>query len=375
MRAAQAPARSRVRARGFGARRHRALARRRSADARAALTMISPNVIRATCAWTIAGLEGQRKLEAARAGGRRGGPGSPAVLPAGSGRWHVAHRRRRRRRSQQPAAGRSCMRTRASACPKVESAALALSALNPRTTIEALRERIVSANVERILDGVDVVVDGADNFPARYLLNDACVKSWQAAGIRRGAAFQKAKASVFDVAAGAASRRAIAACSRTCRRRMPRPPRGGQRVLGVLPGVIGLLQRPPRRSVDPRHRRAVDRTAAALRMRWACISAQRACRQDPQCPVCAPGAVFPLRRLRRVLRVSAEERRRGMPSVASFAEVPCTPIPAAAFADHCFALFAAPWIRRARAGAYRRSRDRREAAKIAAIACTAKTRY
>ena len=48
--------------------------------------------------------------------------------------------------------------------PKVESAALALSALNPRTTIEALRERIVSANVERILDGVDVVVDGADNF-------------------------------------------------------------------------------------------------------------------------------------------------------------------------------------------------------------------
>ena len=60
--------------------------------------------------------------------------------------------------------------------PKVRSAQLALSALNPRTRIETVAERVTSSNVERLLEGVDVVVDGADNFPVRYLLNDACVK-------------------------------------------------------------------------------------------------------------------------------------------------------------------------------------------------------
>jgi len=59
---------------------------------------------------------------------------------------------------------------------KVESAAVTLGALNPRTHLEAMHERVTSANVERILDAVDVVIDGADNFPVRYLLNDACVK-------------------------------------------------------------------------------------------------------------------------------------------------------------------------------------------------------
>ena len=59
--------------------------------------------------------------------------------------------------------------------PKVDSAAQALSALNPRTHIESVCERVTSDNVERLLDVVDVVVDGADNFAARYLANDACV--------------------------------------------------------------------------------------------------------------------------------------------------------------------------------------------------------
>src|SRR5690606_18865242 len=59
--------------------------------------------------------------------------------------------------------------------PKVESAATTLGALNPRTRIDPVRERATAANVERLLEGVDVVIDGADNFPVRYLLNDACV--------------------------------------------------------------------------------------------------------------------------------------------------------------------------------------------------------
>ncbi|KTF29348.1 ThiF family adenylyltransferase, partial [Xanthomonas translucens] len=59
---------------------------------------------------------------------------------------------------------------------KVASAAAALGALNPGVRVEAVRERVSAANVERLLQDVDVVLDGSDNFPARYLLNDACVK-------------------------------------------------------------------------------------------------------------------------------------------------------------------------------------------------------
>src|SRR6185437_4193876 len=60
--------------------------------------------------------------------------------------------------------------------PKLDSAAHALQGLNPRVHLEGLRERVTSANVEALLEGADVVLDGADNFPVRYLLNDACVK-------------------------------------------------------------------------------------------------------------------------------------------------------------------------------------------------------
>src|SRR6185295_1658325 len=59
--------------------------------------------------------------------------------------------------------------------PKTESARASLLALNPRTKIEALAERVTSANVDRLLAGAALVIDGADNFAARYLLNDACV--------------------------------------------------------------------------------------------------------------------------------------------------------------------------------------------------------
>src|SRR3546814_2216133 len=60
--------------------------------------------------------------------------------------------------------------------PKVDTAETRLSALNPRVELETVAERVTSANVERLLEDVDVVLDGADNFPVRYLLNDACVK-------------------------------------------------------------------------------------------------------------------------------------------------------------------------------------------------------
>src|SRR3954466_5748566 len=59
--------------------------------------------------------------------------------------------------------------------PKVESAAAAIANLNPDVKVVPFRERLDSSNVLRILEGFYFVVDGGDNFPTRYLLNDACV--------------------------------------------------------------------------------------------------------------------------------------------------------------------------------------------------------
>ena len=59
--------------------------------------------------------------------------------------------------------------------PKVESAAKALRDLNPDVNVVTYEERLMSDNVERIFQGYDVVVDGCDNFPTRYLVNDASV--------------------------------------------------------------------------------------------------------------------------------------------------------------------------------------------------------
>jgi len=60
--------------------------------------------------------------------------------------------------------------------PKTESARITLEALNPDVKIVGYQERLTSENIDRILSEYDVVVDGADNFPTRYLLNDASVK-------------------------------------------------------------------------------------------------------------------------------------------------------------------------------------------------------
>jgi molybdopterin/thiamine biosynthesis adenylyltransferase len=59
--------------------------------------------------------------------------------------------------------------------PKVESARQALTRLNSGVNVVTYQERLSSSNVMRIFEGWDVVVDGTDNFPTRYLINDACV--------------------------------------------------------------------------------------------------------------------------------------------------------------------------------------------------------
>ncbi|NVJ06847.1 ThiF family adenylyltransferase, partial [Myxococcus sp. AM001] len=59
--------------------------------------------------------------------------------------------------------------------PKVASARAAIEALNPDVKVVGFEERLTSHNVLKILEGFDLVLDGGDNFPTRYLLNDACV--------------------------------------------------------------------------------------------------------------------------------------------------------------------------------------------------------
>jgi molybdopterin/thiamine biosynthesis adenylyltransferase/rhodanese-related sulfurtransferase len=174
---------------------------------------------------------------------------------------------------------------------KVESAAVALSALNPRTRIEPVAERVTSDNVERVLDGVDVVIDGADNFPVRYLLNDACVKLGKP--LVYGAVHRfEGQVSVFD----AGRRRGQAPCYR-CLFPEPPPPEAAPNcseagVLGVLPGVIGMLQATEAIKLalgigEPLAGRLLHFDALAMRFRETRLA------PDPGCPVCAAGKPFP----------------------------------------------------------------------------------
>ena len=122
--------------------------------------------------------------------------------------------------------------------PKTDSARRTIEALNPDVEVVPFRERLTSENIERILEpGWDVIVDGADNFPTRYLVNDASV--WHDIPVVHGSIFRfEGQVTVFDPKNGP-----------TYRDMLPEPPppemapscaEGG--VLGVLPGIVGSLQ-------------------------------------------------------------------------------------------------------------------------------------
>ena len=237
------------------------------------------------------GVEGQRKLEAAcvlliGAGGL-GSPAAYYLAAAGVGTLRIADDDVVDRSNLQ----RQIVHTEARiGMRKVDSAALALSALNPRTRIDAVAERVSSDNVERLLDGVDLVVDGADNFPARYLLNDACVKLGKP--LVYGAVHRfEGQVSVFD----AGRHRGMAPCYR-CLFPEPPPPESAPNcaeagVLGVLPGVVGLIQATEAIKLiigigTPLSGRLLHFDALSMRFRETRLSA------DPQCVVCAPGVEF-----------------------------------------------------------------------------------
>jgi len=122
--------------------------------------------------------------------------------------------------------------------PKVVSAKKTLEGINPDIEVVTYQERLDSENIDRILaDGWDVIVDGADNFPTRYLLNDASV--WHDIPVVHGSIFRfHGQVTVFKPHDGPCYR---------CLFPQPPPPEmapscaeGG--VLGVLPGIIGSLQ-------------------------------------------------------------------------------------------------------------------------------------
>jgi len=122
--------------------------------------------------------------------------------------------------------------------PKTESAARTIRELNPDVQVMPYRERLTTETIDHILgDGWDVIVDGADNFPTRYLLNDASV--WHGIPVVHGSIFRfEGQVTVFKPGEGPCYR---------CLFPQPPPPElapscaeGG--VLGVLPGIIGSIQ-------------------------------------------------------------------------------------------------------------------------------------
>ena len=165
--------------------------------------------------------------------------------------------------------------------PKSDSARATIEALNPDVDVRTFDERLSAATVERVLaEGWDVIVDGADNFPTRYLVNDAGV--WHRIPVVHGSIYRfEGQATVFAPPAGPCYR---------CLFPEPPPPElapscaeGG--VLGVLPGVIGSLQATEALKLvlgtgEPLVGRLLLYDAGA-----ASFSEVRV-RRDPSCPVC-----------------------------------------------------------------------------------------
>jgi sulfur-carrier protein adenylyltransferase/sulfurtransferase len=165
--------------------------------------------------------------------------------------------------------------------PKVQSAKRTVEALNPDVQVVAYEERLTSENVERILaDGWDVIVDGADNFPTRYLVNDASV--WHGIPVVHGSIYRfEGQVTVFKPHEGPCYR---------CLFPTPPPPElapscaeGG--VLGVLPGIIGSLQANEALKLAL----GIGESLVGRLLLFDALSAEFnevKLRRDPDCPVC-----------------------------------------------------------------------------------------
>ena len=227
------------------------------------------------------GTEGQRRLKAARVllvGA--GGLGSPAGLylaAAGIGTLGIvdfdvvdATNLQRQVIHGTPDIGR----------PKLDSARDRIAQLNPHVTVEAHPMRLTSDNAMDVVRAYDVVVDGSDNFPTRYLVNDACVLAGRPC-VYGSILRWEGQASVFWAERGPCYR---------CLFAEPPPPGlvpscAEAGVLGVLPGIIGSVQALEAIKLvlgtgEPLIGRLLLFDALRLSFR------EMRLRRDPACPVC-----------------------------------------------------------------------------------------
>jgi molybdopterin/thiamine biosynthesis adenylyltransferase/rhodanese-related sulfurtransferase/molybdopterin converting factor small subunit len=227
------------------------------------------------------GVDGQRKLKAAKVlcigAGGLGSPVAMYLAAAGVGRLGIVDfdvvdfsNLQRQILHGTPDVGRS----------KLASAKDRLHALNPEVQIDTYEEALSSQNALRLFEPYDIIVDGTDNFPTRYLVNDACVLLGKPNAY--GSIFRfEGQASVFGMKDGPCYR---------CLYPEPPPPglvpscaEGG--VLGVLPGIIGTIQAMETMKLilgigEPLVGRFL--IFDALRMKFRELKL----RKDPDCPVC-----------------------------------------------------------------------------------------
>jgi molybdopterin/thiamine biosynthesis adenylyltransferase/rhodanese-related sulfurtransferase len=165
---------------------------------------------------------------------------------------------------------------------KVESAVRQIAELNPDVTVEPIQERLCPENVLDLVGRYDLVVDGADNFATRYLINDACVILGKP-NVHGGVDRFRGQVTVFSLPDGPCYR---------CLFDEPPPPGTALNcaeagVLGVVPGIIGTIQTAEAFKLmlgigEPLIGRLL--TFDALPMTFREISI----RKDPDCPMCGP---------------------------------------------------------------------------------------
>jgi len=167
--------------------------------------------------------------------------------------------------------------------PKVESAAKTLTGLNPDVKVNQYKARLTSENVMEILRDYDVIVDGVDNFPTRYLLNDASLKLGKPvvhASIYRF----EGQLTTFVPYQGPCYR---------CLYPAPPPPDMAPScqeagVLGVLPGVVGVLQA----TEAIKLLLVIGKPLVGLLLMFDALATkfrELKLRRDPQCPTCGEG--------------------------------------------------------------------------------------
>jgi molybdopterin/thiamine biosynthesis adenylyltransferase/rhodanese-related sulfurtransferase len=170
---------------------------------------------------------------------------------------------------------------------KVESARQTLQALNPDVKIEPYRERLSADNVIDIMSGYDIVVDGGDNFPTRYLINDASLHL--KIPVVHGAIFRfEGQASVFHPYEGPCYR---------CLFPQPPPPElapscAEAGVLGVLPGIIGSIEAMEAIKILL----GIGESLTGILLTYDALTQdfrKLKVRRNPQCPACADEAMPP----------------------------------------------------------------------------------